>query len=139
LFEKIFIPALVYDELRHPSAPAPVRAWADSPPGWLDVLPVTASNDPAFQSLDEGERSALTLGMALGADLILIDDRKGAAAARRKGFEITGTLGLLTRAAQRGLLDLAGALARLKRTNFHYRQELLDELLKRYGDGRHGE
>jgi predicted nucleic acid-binding protein len=139
LFEKIFIPALVYDELRHPSAPAPVRAWADSPPGWLDVLPVSASNDPAFQSLDEGERSALTLGMALGADLILIDDRKGAAAARRKGFEITGTLGLLTRAAQRGLLDLAGALARLKRTNFHYRQELLDELLKRYGDGRHGE
>jgi len=76
--------------------------------------------------------------MALRADLILIDDRKGAAAARRKGFEITGTLGLLTRAAQRGLLDLAGALARLKRTNFHYRQELLDELLKKCGDGGHG-
>jgi predicted nucleic acid-binding protein len=114
LFEKIFIPAVVYDELRHPSAPAPVRAWANSPPSWLKVLPVTTSDDPAFQSLDEGEKSALTLGMDLGADLILIDDRKGAAAGRRKGFEITGTLGLLTRAAQRGLLDLAGALARLK-------------------------
>ena len=62
LFETIFIPAVVYDELRHPSAPAPVRAWANSPPGWLEVLPVTATNDPAFQSLDESERSALNLG-----------------------------------------------------------------------------
>jgi predicted nucleic acid-binding protein len=26
LFERIFIPSLVYDELRHPSAPAAVRA-----------------------------------------------------------------------------------------------------------------
>jgi len=138
LFDKIFIPALVYDELCHASAPPSVRTWVNSLPGWLEVLPVRASNDPEFQSLDEGERSALTLGMTLRAELILIDDRKGAAAARRKGFEIAGTLGVLTRAAQRGLIDLASALARLKRTNFHYRQELLDELLRKYGDGGQG-
>ena len=123
----------MYEELLHP--PAAVRAWADSPPTWLEVAPVTASEDPAFQALDEGEKSALTLGVAIGADLILIDDRKGAAAAIRKGFEITGTPGLLTRAAQRGLLDLAGAISRLKRTNFHYRKELLNDLLKKYADG----
>jgi hypothetical protein len=63
-------------------------------------------DDPAFRALDDGEKSALTLGMNLGAGLILIDDRKGAAVARQKGFEITGTLGLLTRSAQRGMLDL---------------------------------
>lgn len=101
LFEKIFIPSLVYDELRHPSAPAPVRTWASAPPAWLEVLPVIVSDDPAFQALDDGEKSALTLGVTLGADLILIDDRKGAAVALRKGFEITGTLGLLTRGAAR--------------------------------------
>jgi predicted nucleic acid-binding protein len=70
--------------------------------------------------------------VTLGADLILIDERKGAAVALRKGFEITGTLGLLTRAAQRGLLNVADALALLKRTNFHYRQALLDAVLKKY-------
>ncbi len=43
-------------------------------------------------------------------------------------------LGLLTRSAQRGLLDLTDALARPKRTNFHYRQELFDEVLKKYGE-----
>jgi predicted nucleic acid-binding protein len=138
LFEKVFIPVLVYDELRHPSAPAPVHAWVNSLPGWLEVLPVTASDDPAFHSLDEGETAALTLGMTLGADLILIDDRKGAAVALQKGFQITGTLGLLTRAAQRGLLDLRDALARLKRTNFHYRQELFDNILKKYTESGNG-
>ena len=112
LFERIFIPSLVYDELRHPAAPTPVRAWANALPAWLVVLSVAVSDDPAFQPLDDGEKSALTLGMTLGADLILIDDRKGAAVALQKGFQITGTLGFLTRSAQRGLLDLADALAR---------------------------
>jgi predicted nucleic acid-binding protein len=134
LFERIFIPSLVCDELRHPSAPAPVREWVNASPPWLEALPVTVSDDPALRPLDDGEKSALTLGMALGANLILIDDRKGAAVALQKGFQITGTLGLLTRSAQRGLLDLADALERLKRTNFYYRQELFDDILKKYGE-----
>jgi predicted nucleic acid-binding protein len=63
---------------------------------------------------------------------------KGAAVALQIGFQVTGTLGLLTRSAQRGILDLADALARLKRTNFHYRQELFDVLLKKYAERRNG-
>jgi predicted nucleic acid-binding protein len=48
LFERIFIPSLVYDELRHPAAPTPVRAWANALPAWLEVLSVAVSDDPAF-------------------------------------------------------------------------------------------
>jgi len=138
LFERIFIPSLVCDEFRHPSAPELVRAWVNASPHWLEILPVTPSDDPALQRLDDGEKSALTLGMALGADLILIDDRKGAAVALQKGFQIAGTLGLLTRSSQRGLLDLADALERLKRTSFYYRQELFDDILKKYGERGNG-
>jgi len=43
---------------------------------------------------------------------------------------VTGTLGVLGLAAQRGLLDLADAFDRLKRTNFRYRQETMDVVLK---------
>ena len=138
LFDRVFIPSLVRDELSHPAAPASVRAWVNAPPAWLEVLPVTVSDDPAFRSLDDGEKAALTLGITLGADLILIDDRKGAAVALKKGFQIIGTLGLLTRSAQRGLLDLADPLGRLKRTTFYYRQELFDDLLKKYGESGKG-
>jgi predicted nucleic acid-binding protein len=66
------------------------------------------------------------------ADLILIDERKGTAAALTKGFDVTGTLGILRLAAQGRLVDLADALAKLKRTNFRYRPAMMDDLLKEF-------
>lgn len=131
LFGKIFVPSVVADELRHPSAPQAVQAWMKEMPGWVEVSPDIDAADPVLRRLDPGERSAIMLGLSLKADLILIDDRKGAAAALQKGLESTGTLGVLDRAAQRGLIDLADALARLKQTNFRYRQEMMDALLDR--------
>ena len=136
LFEKIFLPSVVADEMLHPSAPPAVRDWMQLPPGWLEVLPAADIDDPALRALDKGERSAIALGLSLKADLILIDDRKGAAVALNKGFEVTGTLGVLDLAAERSLVDLVDALNRLKGTNFRYRQELFDVLLKKHGDNR---
>jgi predicted nucleic acid-binding protein len=101
-------------------------------PGWVEVLPVADIDDPVLKALDPGERSAIALGLSLKADLILIDDRKGAAAARNRGFEVTGTLGVRDLAAELGLIDLADAFDRLKHTNFRYRQELFDALLKKH-------
>jgi len=61
LFEKIFIPAVVCDELRHASAPKAVRGWMRSMPGWPEVSAVGASDDPSLATLDEGEKSAIAL------------------------------------------------------------------------------
>jgi predicted nucleic acid-binding protein len=57
---------------------------------------------------------------------------KGANVALKKGFEVMGTLGILDRAAERGLIDLAPALSRLKATTFRYWQEMLDDLLAKH-------
>lgn len=89
--------------------------------------------DPVLLTLDQGEKAALILGLRLGADLILIDERKGAAAARHKGLPFTGTLGILILAAERQWLDLADAFARLRRTNFNCSEELMQRLLSRHG------
>ena len=132
LFDRIFIPAPVYEELRHPKTPAPVTEWAQDLPGWLEVLPAPSIDDPSLSALDLGERAALALGLSMRADIILIDERKGVAVAREKGFQATGTLGLLTRAAQRGLIDLAEAFGRLRTTNFRHRPELMDSLLDQH-------
>src|ERR1035437_829975 len=134
LFERIFLPSVLADELLHPSAPPTVRDWMRQPPGWLEVMPVADIDDPALDALDRGERSAIALGLSLKADLILVADRKGAAVALNKGFEVTGTLGVLDLAAERGLVDLVDAFDRLKRTNFRYRQGLFDVLLKKHED-----
>ena len=88
-----------------------------------------ANADSALASLDAGEQAVIALAVSLRAELILMDDRVGVAAARSRGLAATGTLGLLDRAARRGLIDLAAAFADLKATNFHTRQALLDALL----------
>jgi predicted nucleic acid-binding protein len=134
LFETIFIPSIVYEELQHPASPQSVRSVFNKPPAWVKIVATEmADDDPVIMALDEGEKAALTLGVNLGADLILIDERKGAAAAKIKGLEFTGTLGILIRGAQRQWIDLAESFARLRETNFYCSEELLRSLLQRYG------
>jgi predicted nucleic acid-binding protein len=131
LFGTIVIPAAVYDELAHPLTPTGVRDWIARGVSWLEVRPNpdSGSDNPAFRSLDSGERAAIALAGVIGADLILMDDRGGVAFARSQGFAVTGTLGVLDLAAQHGLINLFEAFTRLKSTTFHYRQGLLDALL----------
>lgn len=132
LFERVFVPEIVHAELRHAHAPAMVRRWAETVPSWLTVVPTSTVQDADLRLLDAGERAAIALATEMCADFVLIDERAGVAAARARGLEVTGTLGLLDRAAQRGLTNLPTAFAALKATNFHMRQELLDALLARY-------
>jgi predicted nucleic acid-binding protein len=134
LFEHILIPALVYDELAHAEAPAPVRNFVARQPTWLEIRPnPSRNNDEALdRNLDDGEWAAIALARTIGADLILIDDRAGVAAARRYGLAVTGTIGVLDLAARRGLIDLGTAIAKLKTTNFRYPPEVMDALLAQH-------
>jgi predicted nucleic acid-binding protein len=61
-----------------------------------------------------------------------MDDRQGVAAASAVGLRVIGTIGVLDRAALRGLIDLPAVVARLRETNFRYRPELLDALLAQH-------
>jgi predicted nucleic acid-binding protein len=132
LFGKVFVPDAVHKELCHPSAPIIVREWACALPAWVEVKSVDPIEDATLQPLGAGERDAIMLAMSLHADLILIDERKGTNVALSKGFEVTGTLGVLGLAARRGIVNLAESFARLKRTNFRYRPEIMDELLDQH-------
>jgi predicted nucleic acid-binding protein len=133
LFGKVFVPDAVHKELCHPAVPPVVSDWIAGIPAWAEVTQVEAIDDAALQPLGAGERAAITLALSLHADLILIDERKGTAVALGKGFEVTGTLGVLRLAGRRGFVDLADSFARLRQTNFRYRQEIMDELLNQEG------
>ena len=82
-----------------------------------------------MEKLDAGEEDAIALAIELRADLILMDDRDGILVARSKGFRASGTLGILAMAAAHGLLSLAEAFDRIKRTSFYYQQEVMDQFL----------
>jgi predicted nucleic acid-binding protein len=135
LFGKVFVPDAVHRELCHPAAPPVVRNWVAELPAWAEVTPVEPLADPMLESLGAGERAAITLALSLHADLVLIDERKGTAVALGKGFGVTGTLGVLGLAARNGFIDLADSFARLKLTNFRYRQQIMDDILRRHEGG----
>ena len=129
LFEKVILPAAVWDELRHPKAPVAVRSWVGEPPSWVEIRPGTGGHDSSLAALDAGEEAAILLALDLRADLLLIDDEEGVNAARQKGLAVTGTLGVLSRAANRNLVNLSDAFERIKHTNFRYPQEVMDRFL----------
>ena len=129
LFDRVILPSVIRDELKHRKAPPAVQRWIADPPLWAEVHQTSNAYDAFMEELDAGEEDAIALAVELRADLILMDDRDGVRVARSKGFRVAGTLAILTMAADRRLFNLAEAFGRIKQTNFHYQQETMDLLL----------
>jgi predicted nucleic acid-binding protein len=134
LFEKVVLPTTVQSELASSKAPPLVRDWIAHVPAWVEVreAPLSQADDTSLKGIDAGEKAAIQLAVSLNADLLLMDDRKGANAAQRKGLRVTGTLGILDLAAQRGLTDFARGVEQLRRTNFRVPQALLEALMEQH-------
>jgi predicted nucleic acid-binding protein len=130
LFERVIIPRAVWTELQAEATPEPVRAWFDSQPKWLEVRQANLPADAALAALGYGEQEAILLAQELNADLLLIDDKDGRLEAMRRNLSIVGTLGVLDKAAERGLLDLPETLARLQQTTFRVHTELITAMLE---------
>lgn len=133
LFNTVLVPDAVRRELIQPGAPASVRAWMAAPPAWLSIRPDTGGSGADLQRLGDGEREAVLLALSSQADLILMDDRAGVAAARARGCTVIGTLGLIDLAARHKLLDVVETVTRLRGTNFRCRPEMLDAILATHG------
>ncbi|MGH9431218.1 MAG: DUF3368 domain-containing protein [Terriglobia bacterium] len=127
LYGRVLVPQTVADELRETSAPPPVRGWISQPPAWCEIR-ADPPPDPAFQSLDPGERAAIALALSLHADRLLIDEWDGRAEAERRHLLVTGTLGVLAEAHQRQLLDFETAVVRIRQTNFYLSAALVDRV-----------
>lgn len=116
LYGHVIITQAVLRELQHPDAPAEVQRWVSQPPEWTEVRAIHRP-DPTLGMLDVGEQEAIALAEELGADEVLIDERKGRRIAEGRGLSVTGTLGILEAAAERGLLHLPEALEKLQQTS----------------------
>lgn len=130
LFAEVAVPRLVAIELGHADAPEPVRQWISQPPGWLEIHAIAAR--AAERGLDEAEAAAISLAESLRAGLLLMDERAGVRVGRQRGLRVTGTLGLLDLAAQRGMIDFAAAVRKLEATSFRLPAALVADLRSRH-------
>ncbi|HEX4277913.1 MAG TPA: hypothetical protein VHZ74_21310 [Bryobacteraceae bacterium] len=112
LYNRILIPQVVMDELKHPAGPTLVSGFAAHPPAWLQIEKMDEPGLPqpgaSIADLDSGELAAIILAEA-HPNALLMDEIAGRAEAARRGIRSIGTLGILRDAALSGLLDLAAA------------------------------
>jgi len=130
LFATVIIPPQIAAELSDGKRPQPIRDFMAARPGWLKIQAPTVIE--SIPEIHEGEQAAISLATELKADLLLIDERDGRTAALARNLAITGTIGILERAAEGGLLDLSAAFARIKKTDFWISARLLDSELDRF-------
>ena len=90
---------------------------------------------PLVTHLGDGEKEVLALGLETQDSLLLLDDRDARRYARTLGLEITGTLGLLLRAKERGILNtVQPVLDRLQSLRFRLDVRTRQMVLKRAGE-----
>lgn len=84
--------------------------------------------------LDDGERFALALALLRGA-VVLVDERRGRACAVDLGLQVLGTLGLLVRAREQGLVERVRPLAEaLLVSGYYLARPLVDRTLAAIGE-----
>ena len=125
LYEHVYLPQAVAEEMKHDRAPLAVRQWVTDLPSWVTVVRPASTMDPRLLDLDSGEREAIVLVSELNAELLLVDDQPARIEAQRRGIRILGTLGILRDAANKGHLDFEESLSELLRLGFRVTADVL--------------
>ena len=115
-YGEVQIPLAVAHELArlaHKGGKASIDAAISA--GWLTVNAASSSSLSWPFPLDAGESAAIALAVATSADLLLIDEKRGRAAARHFGLTVAGALGELLHAKLAGWIpSLRNELDRLR-------------------------
>ena len=106
---------------------------------FIRVMPADVSMPSTARTLaelDEGERQAVALAFALGKDvLLLMDDYAGRQAARRLQINVTGLVGLLLLAKEKGLVENVGSLIEeLRKAGYWLSEEIVEIAMKLAGE-----
>lgn len=88
--------------------------------GWIETRPVPENARALGHNLDAGETEAIRLALALGADKILLDERRGRAAARELNIPVAGILGELLYAKRSGTVQSVRAEIGCLRTEANF-------------------
>lgn len=105
LYDEVIIPVSVLDEVEaRPGEEArQVRVLLQSQNFRLRKA-AKRTLDRLLLDLGVGEREAIALASEITADLVILDDQQGRRVAREKGLSVTGTLGILIEARERGII-----------------------------------
>ena len=137
-YDEVFLPAAVYNEVcRNPAFSAEAALIQSC--GFIQTKTVRHAQSVKIlrsAGLDLGESEAIVLADTLPDALLLIDERKGRQIAQNMGIRIIGTLGILLRAKEIGLIDqIKPLLDTLMKENIRISESLYRSILERANEG----
>lgn len=134
LYGTVLIPSAVQSEFLAIHAKQRQRALANAV--WLQAIQLT---NPlladAFAELDRGEAEVLALALERPPRLVIIDERRARAYAKRLKLPLTGTVGVLIQAKRQGHIPaLQPLLTQLIANGFHLHSKLVKQALALVGE-----
>ena len=133
LFGEVYIPQAVYDEAVVAGHEAGYAKREVSTAAWIKVVNVTdrLAVEVLLDELDLGEAEAIVLAREISADWVLMDERKGRRKLTQVGLKKIGTLGILLKAKQEGLLPaIRPDLEKLQQQSFSISQDVVEAVLR---------
>jgi predicted nucleic acid-binding protein len=121
----------VYNELI--TTPEVAKEFSEMLPDWIKIENVKDKKYQKFfeTQIDPGEASAIALAMEVENPLLLLDDLKARKLANKLNLKFTGTLGVINKAKQMGIIDKVKPLIyKLTQTNFRISENIITELLQ---------
>lgn len=136
-FSEIIIPQAVYDEAVIAGREAGSAKQEILAADWIKVVAVKdrLAVEILLDELDLGEAETIILAREINADWVLMDERKGRRKLAQLNQQKIGTLGILLKARQSGLLPaLKPELELLRQNGFSISQQVIDEILHQVGE-----
>jgi len=103
-------------------------------PQWIEIIEVKNSNYTKIlnQTVDLGEASTIALHLEIDNSVMILDDKKARNLAQRMELKFTGTLGVIIKAYQTGLIDnLEDIIKQFDEKGFRIPPNILAELHKK--------
>jgi predicted nucleic acid-binding protein len=131
LYQQVWIPPAVWDEVVVQGRGLP-DAESVGRLSWLEIHTPNASSLPALMILmDRGEAEAIALAQGIPDSTVLLDDAKARRVAEHFGIRRIGTLGILRRAKQTGLIEsLRPFIEQLQNNGIYVQQKLVETVLR---------
>lgn len=120
LFGKLHVTETVLKEFNQPI------------PDWIKVVQLKKDLHKGLSGfLDPGEATSIALASE-HESLLIIDEIKGRKAAKELGIAITGSLGVLVAAKEKGYIQaIKPLIEKIEKTNFWVSEELIEQVLEK--------
>lgn len=130
LYGKVIVPLAVYQEIEKGKEKPYYKDLTSL--DWIEIRNIKNSNSREYLiDLDDGEAEVLILAKETNADLVILDEIMGRRYAKQLEINLTGTIGILLKAKEKGLIgSIKNLMTELENKGTWLNPKLISKVLK---------